>query len=164
MKINVEKYYEKIKEYYYSNEEYSIWNDSELTFQECCLIYSVKFLMSHYSLWDPNESDLFLDTDEIEICDDIWFNYYIAQFYQPMIIDKPWDEVLVKRCDKNNVIHDDYGNEISFWDIAPFNEIKNERNIQKIEYRLKCKEQDRKREEYRKKRKALKALNKGVKE
>ncbi len=96
MIINGGEWWHKIIEYYFRYPNYHFGDDPNLTFQEYVLINTLK----------PYGSGVLFDLDSLNDANKDysmlrdWRNECVAHYYQPAVIDRPWDEVL---NDKKNI-------------------------------------------------------------
>lgn len=96
MIIDGSKWWHKIVVYYLLPEDYHFQDDPNLTFQEFVLINTLKPYGNGGSFNLDSLKDA--DKDFSMIMD--WKEECVAHYFQPIIINKPWEEVLV---DKSNV-------------------------------------------------------------
>ena len=112
MIVNPGKFWHKINQIYCKKKDYFYQDDPDLTFQEFVLLEKMRLhaLDKEYDLDDLNNSndDLLLVLN--------WKTMCVANLFQPIIIDKPWDKVLRKKSElKKNAIYDEKGLLIN-WD------------------------------------------------
>lgn len=96
MIIDAAEWWHKIVVFYLDLNDYHFQDDPNLTFQE--------FVMIHVLRFHANGGEFDLDKLDEEAKDwfviDQWKEECVAHYFQPMVVDKPWNEVL---NDKSNV-------------------------------------------------------------
>lgn len=103
MVINAKEWWHKIVTYYMSYSDYHFQDDPNLTFQEFVLISFLRPLGTGGEV----DLDVLNDADKNKWMLQDWRNECVAHYYQPAVIDKPWDEVLNDKKDVKIILERD---------------------------------------------------------
>ena len=154
MLVNAKEYWHKIIEWYFID-GYSFYEDPEITFQEFVLIEHMKPLATAK---DKIDLDMFNDADKDIATIKSWNDMCLAHFFQPIVINKPWDQVLIQKERLNNEILKDDGFILSWKEREPYREWyekeKKEKELKLVEWE---KEKAKKKDYQRNRRERIKA-------
>ena len=102
MIVNASEWWHKIVAYYMIHKDYHFQDDPNLTFQEYVLI---SYLRPHGD--GEVDLDVLNDADKNKWMIRDWKDECLAHYFQPVVIDKPWDKVLNDKKDVKIILEKD---------------------------------------------------------
>jgi len=150
MLVNAKEYWKKIIEWYLID-GYNFYGDPDLTFQEFVLIEHIK----PYATADKQiDLDMFNDADKDVATISSWKEMCLAHYFQPIIIDKPWNQVLIQKERPSNEIIKSNGLIQSWKECEPYKTWYEKEMSEKNEKIKKWEEEKAKKRDYQRRRRA----------